>query len=299
MGYPFFVLNIDDDESRLQNRGDEQADHGAEDGSLAAEDRRAADDDRGDDVEVGERLPGDGRGAELRERQHGAQSRHGAGQRVDEDQMTVDVDADPAGAELVGADRVRIPAELRLVQHDRADDHDDEGDERQRRDADDLDVRVEVGEHLRNGSDVDAAGEHLRQAEGDGERAQRDDQRRDLRFGDQEPVERAPGDAGDQRAEDADASGGPAVAADALHHLRGDHRGEHEHGADGQVDAGSDDHEGHADAEDGPDGDVLRDQREVAGGQELVAGGDGERRDDDQQDPEDPHRLEVRQPLEV
>src|SRR3712207_8368496 len=47
-----------------------------------------------------------------------------------------------------------------------------EGDERQRRDAEDLDVGVEVGEHLGHRADVDAAGEHLRQAEGDRQRAE-------------------------------------------------------------------------------------------------------------------------------
>ena len=39
----------------------------------AAEDRRAADDHRGDDVEVGQRLPGDRGGAELGEREHRAE----------------------------------------------------------------------------------------------------------------------------------------------------------------------------------------------------------------------------------
>src|SRR5690348_12599063 len=45
-------LDADDDEAGLQDRGDEQAHHGAEDRALTAEDRRAADDHRGDHVEV-------------------------------------------------------------------------------------------------------------------------------------------------------------------------------------------------------------------------------------------------------
>ena len=48
----------------------------------------------------------------------------------------------------------------------------------------------------------------------------------------------------------------------------------------------------------GPHGDVLGDQREVAGGEELAAAGDGEEDDDDQQHAEDPHRLQAAQPLE-
>src|SRR6267142_4579188 len=50
-------FDADDDEAGLQHRGDEQADYGAEDGAESAEDGCAADDHRGDDVEVGQRLP--------------------------------------------------------------------------------------------------------------------------------------------------------------------------------------------------------------------------------------------------
>src|SRR5512132_4256030 len=52
-------LDADDDESGLQHGRDEQADDGAEDRAEAAENRCAADDNRGDDVEVGQRLAGD------------------------------------------------------------------------------------------------------------------------------------------------------------------------------------------------------------------------------------------------
>ena len=62
------------------------------------------------------------------------------GERVDPDEVPVDPDADAAGGLLVGADRVRVAAEPGAVQHDAADDEDDQGDEGQRRDAEDLDV---------------------------------------------------------------------------------------------------------------------------------------------------------------
>src|SRR3954467_13646466 len=48
-------LGAADDEAGAQRGGDEQADDGAEDRAEPAEDRRAADDHRGDDVEVGQR----------------------------------------------------------------------------------------------------------------------------------------------------------------------------------------------------------------------------------------------------
>src|SRR5690349_14000279 len=69
-------LDADDDETGLQDRGDEETHDGAEDRAFATEDRGAADDHRGDDIEVRERLTGDGRRPELRQRQDGTQARH-------------------------------------------------------------------------------------------------------------------------------------------------------------------------------------------------------------------------------
>ena len=50
--------------------------------------------------------------------------------------------------------------------------------------------------------------------------------------------------------------------------------------------------------EHGPDRDVLRDQREVRGGEELASGRDGEERHDHEQDSEDPDGLGVREALQ-
>ena len=88
------------------------------------------------------------------------------------------------------------------------------------------------------------------------------------------------------------------VAAHGGHHLRRDHRREHQHGSDGQVDTRGDDHERHADAENRPHGDVLGDQREVAGRKEAVARDDGEHQADDDQDAEDPERLQPEDSLQ-
>ena len=128
-------LDADDHEAGLQDGRDEQADDGAEDGAFAAEDGGAADDHGGDDVEVGQRLAGDGGGAELGQRQDGPEAGHQPGERVDQDQVPVDLDADPAGGPLVGADGVGVPAELGLVQDDPADDQGDQRDERERREC--------------------------------------------------------------------------------------------------------------------------------------------------------------------
>src|SRR3954467_2830425 len=291
-------LDADDDEAGLQDRGDEQAHDRAEDRALTAEDGRAPDDHGGDDIEVRQRLTGDRGGAELGQRQDGAQARHQSREAVDQDEMPVDLDADPAGGELVGADSVGVPAELGPVQDDPPDDQGHQGDERQRGNAEDLDVGVEVGHRLGNRTDAAASGQDLGQAEGDRQRSQGDDQRRDLGLGDEEAVEHPPGRSADQRREDPERGHAEPVAADALHELRGHHRREDEPRADRQVDPRGDDDESHPDAEHGPDGDVLGDQREVAGRQELASGGDAEEGDDDEEHPEDPHRLQAADALE-
>ena len=126
-------LDADDDEAVLQHGRDEQPDDGAEDRSDAAEQRRAADDDGGDDVEVGLRLTGDRRGAELGERQDPGHAGEQPGDRVDLDQVPVDLEADAARRLLVRADRVRVTAEPRAVQDHGAHDDEDEGDHRQDR----------------------------------------------------------------------------------------------------------------------------------------------------------------------
>src|SRR6185503_21236097 len=90
-------LDADDDEAGLQHGGDEQADDGAEDRAEPAEDGRAADDNRGDDVEVRQRLPGDRRRAVLSEREQRAESGQGSRQRVHEHQMPRHLDAGTTG----------------------------------------------------------------------------------------------------------------------------------------------------------------------------------------------------------
>ena len=291
-------LDADDDEAVLQDGRDEEADHGAEDRADATEQRGAADHDRRDDVQVGLRLARDRRGAELRQRQHTGETGEQPRQRVDLDQVRVDADADPTGRLLVGADGVGVATEAGEVQQHHPEQDDHEGDHRQHRDLPEDVAVADLGlHHQRHGADVHALGEDLREPERHAERAQRDDQRRDLRLGDQEAVEDAPAEAGHDRGDDAEERRPPPVTADLDHQLRGDHAGEDHHRADREVDAGGDDDEGHADAEDREDRGVLGDQPGVAQRGERVRRHHREHDDDADQHQQDLEGLHPDHPL--
>ena len=156
-----------------------------------------------------------------------------------------------------------------------------------------LDVGAEVGQLVGHRADVDSTGQHLRQTQCHREGSEGDDQRRHPGLGDQHTVDGAPDHPAEHRGHQT-RSGHPwTVAAHGGHHLRRNHRREHQHGSDGQIDTRCDDHERHADAENCPHGHVLGDQREVAGRKEAIARDDGEHQADDDEDAEDPEGLQA------
>src|SRR5690606_39692156 len=104
-------LDAEDDEAVAQRGGDEEADDGAEHRADPAEEARATDDDAGDDVEVGEAVPGDRRRPEEGEVEDAGQPGEEAGEGVDLDELAVDVDAVPAAGLRVRADRRGVEAE--------------------------------------------------------------------------------------------------------------------------------------------------------------------------------------------
>src|SRR6185312_15504455 len=194
----------------------------AEDGTLTTEDRGTANDDCGDDVQVGQGLPGDGGSAVLGQRQQPGKTSQQTSHRVDLDQVPRDLDPHPPGGLLVGADGVGVPAELGLVQDDPADDDHDQGDETQYRDAEEPPVANGVGQGRGDRPDVQAAGDDLGQAQGDGQRAEGDDQWWNLRPGNQPPVQQTPEKAADHRGQNTYDGDTPPVATDRFHDLRGD-----------------------------------------------------------------------------
>src|SRR5918998_33657 len=281
-------LDADDDEAVAEHGRDEDADDGAEDRPDTAEQAGAADHDRRDGVEVVGRVAADGGGAEARQTQEACQAGQRAAEAVDLDQVAVDVDARAPHGLLVGADRVRVAAEARLGEHDRRDQRDDRGDDRQvghlveqppgtdRLDQLEGDVAL-----------VDAAGDQQRGAERHAECAERDDERRDLGLGDEEAVEDPPGHAREDRHDAPDGDHAPVVAPDPVHDLGRDHAREHEHRADRQVDAGGDDDEGQAGGDHEQDRGVRGDVARVGDGEELLEAQHGEDDDHPDEDQED------------
>ncbi|MCY1484981.1 hypothetical protein D9M68_185950 [compost metagenome] len=101
---------------------------------------------------------------------------------------------------------------------------------------------------------------------------ERDDERRKLDPGDEEAVEKAAGAADDEAEEDRDRCRKPighgAVAHD-------DRRKHHDH-PDRKIDTGGQDHQGLRGAEDTDDGDLLEDEGQRVGREELPADGNAE-----------------------
>src|SRR3954452_12926030 len=257
-------LDADDDEPVLQHGRDEDAEDGPEHGPDAAEQARPADDDRRDRVEVVGVVAAERRRREARERHEPGQARQRARQRVDLHEVTVDADAGAPRRLLVGADRVRVAPEARPGQQDAEDERDGERDDHQVghlvEQPPAADRRDELERHV---ALVDAAGDEQRRAERHPERAERDDQRRDARLGDEEAVQRAPRQAGRERTAQPGEDRAPVVAADHVHRLDGDDAAEYEHRADRQVDAGRDDHVRHPGRDDQEDGGVRGDVARV------------------------------------
>src|SRR5689334_14384822 len=242
-------LDADDHEPVLQRGRDEHPDDAAEDGPVAAEQAGAADDHAGDHAQVGRGLPADRGRLEERQVEPAGEAGQQAGQGVDHDQVTGDVDAGPPARLGVRADRVGMQPEPGPVQQHDPEQHDDRGDDGQPRYLpDDVAEADRVDHDGRDVAQVYAAGDDLGQAEGHPEGAQGDDERRDLSPRDQEPVEQPPGEPAADGHQGADDGRTPALAAaDVGHHLVGHDSAEDQHAAYRQVDAAGDDHEGHPD----------------------------------------------------
>src|SRR5215218_4820780 len=111
-------LHADDHEAVLEHRGDEDAEHRAEDRADPAEQARPADHDRRDRVEVVRGVAADGRRAEAGEVHEPGQPRQRPRERVDLDEVAVDCDARTSHGLLVGSDGVRVAPEAGLREQD-------------------------------------------------------------------------------------------------------------------------------------------------------------------------------------
>ena len=150
----------------------------------------------------------------------------------------------------------------------RIEDHRDHGDRRNRGPGD-VAVADGVLEHRRNFADIHASGDDLCQPQGAPECAQGDDQRRHLGFGDEDAVEETPAESAADGDEDADNRRAPPVPPMACMAFAATTPEKTRFGANGQVDARGDNDEGHPDAENAQDGDVLDDLADIAPGREA------------------------------
>ena len=138
------------------------------------------------------------------------------GERVDLDQVPIDVDARALRRLGVGADGVGVSGRSGCTRRITPNDHRHEGGDHH--EPGDLPEEIPgadvLDERERDVAQVDAVGDELRDAERRAERAERDDQRRDPRLGDQDAVEHAPRHAGDQARDEPDQDHAQVVAAD-------------------------------------------------------------------------------------
>src|SRR3954471_5647400 len=116
-----FLWNGHDLQPVVENGDDQGADDRADDRALAAGQRRAADDHRGDRLKlVAETRPRLG-GREARRDHHAGQAGEQAGQRVDGDLPPAHADSRQRRRRLVATNRVRVPPEDGLVEYDGGD----------------------------------------------------------------------------------------------------------------------------------------------------------------------------------
>src|SRR3954454_4448482 len=279
-----------DHEAVLQDGGDEDAEDRAEHRSDPAEQARPADDDGGDGLQVVGVVAADGRRREAGQRQEASQAGERAGERVDLDEVAVDGDAGAARRLLVGADRVRVAPEAGGGEDDAEDDRHCEGDQHQ---PGNLVVDGTAGADRRDELEgpcahVDAAGHDEGRAEARAQGAQGDDEGGDLRLGDQEAVDEAPGHPARERDREAEEDHAPVVAARRVHRLGGDDTGEDEDPADREVDACGDDHVGHPRRKHEQHGGVGGDVASVGDVDERARVEQAEDDDEPEQDEPDP-----------
>ena len=232
-----------------------------ENASLAAGKTAASDDDGGDDVELGTvrhrriTLP------QTRHLHHAGKTEEEAGERVRRDLETRRIDAARARRRFVRPQREDPPAEHRARQHD--------GDKYRQRDGDPHAERKHEPDRLgkRDEQAIHPRGWHidcllmcgpLRQAAGDAEHAERDDERHDAKCRDEQAVREANGSAGKHARRDCERRR-PAVGQSE----RREHTGERDGRADREVDSAADDDHRHADGAERDDDRLRKDDAEV------------------------------------
>src|SRR3954447_11342328 len=171
-------VDLQDDERGRDRLQQQRAERGAVDAAGPAEDRDAADDGRGDHDELVAGAGGRVDGAEARGEQHARQ----AGKRAGQDEGDKDAPIGPHAREPrafgVRADGIELAAGPEVAQRLADDDHHDERDQRERRDAEDR-AGPEVEERVRQrlGVDLPAARPQERDTAEGVERAERHDER--------------------------------------------------------------------------------------------------------------------------
>src|SRR4051794_8524774 len=283
-------VDLEDD----QRRGDRPQQHGSDrravDAARAAVDRHAAHDGGGDDGELVAGARGRVDGAEARGEEHAAQAGQRAGHDEGAEHAAPGAHAGQAGGLRAGADRIQLAARAEVAQVLPDEQHHDQRDDRQRRDAEDragADVQERVGQRL--GVDLAAVGPQERKAAQGIEGAQRDDERRHAAVGDEHAVQRTSRRAEPHPEEEDDGDRQRRMVAQ----QRPGHEGaQREHRADREVDVARDEHERLTCREDGEDGRVEREVAQRVGVQEarLDDRGDG---DEQRQRADDAHLADA------
>src|ERR1022692_859109 len=192
-----------------------------------------------------------------------------------------------------------MQAEPGPVQDHDPDHHDDRGDDRQVGNLpDDVAESYGVDHHGRDVAQVHAPGDHLGQAQGHPQGAEGDDERGNLRPGDEESVDHSPREPAADGHQGTDDGGAPALSAHGRHRLVGDDAAEDQDAAHRQVDAAGNDDEGHADTQNRQDGGVLHDPADVEHREESAGLEDREDDDDHGEHDDDLQRLQPGQPCE-
>ena len=257
----------DADDDRLQERVDVQqvhpvsnhADHQRSDECVqhrapATEEARSPDDDCGDRVELGQ-VPGRGRpGVEAPGRHDRRDPSEEAAQHVDRDEHGTHRDPCATSGLRVATDRVDPPPPHEARADHRCRERDPDDEERGIREPADRSAadRPHDGRHASQGL---AAGQAQREASGNAQGCQRDDER----VGQAPPHEESSIDQTDGRArrehdQDHQPTRGAVLVRQCPHH-----RGQREIRPDGEIDATGDDHEQLADRQDGDHGCLRQD----------------------------------------
>ena len=189
--------------------------------------------------------------------------------------IAIDVEAREARGLGVAADRIDLPAIAGIAQRDVRERRGGEKDDDRDRHRADL-ALAPPGERRLEAGDRSAGGEQKRRAAKGRHAAERHHERRNLEPGDRQPLEIAAGEPDRDRRErgqapavaDAALADGEAVLEAAFGHRRGHQPGEGEQRADRKIDAGGQNHEGHADRQKAGDRNLPHHVEEIDRGQE-------------------------------